>query len=250
MGEARMKTVIVYPVPLETPEVRELFRPFVKRFADSLRLHDPGCEYELAVIFNSGTPDDVCEAKQQFYELPVTFDHYEGRGYNTGAVQNFVHCHCGQREFVVGCSTRIYAYRRRWLSRLVEMRELFGPGLYATSVSRESGRLHACLRCFGADGDLLKRYPRVINSPEASSATEIAEGNLYEWFKDEHLQTRVVYWDNCPEILDVPGAFCQSLPDTFRRGDQSQMLVFDKHTDAYRDADELEKRRLESICFG
>jgi hypothetical protein len=75
---------------------------------------------------------------------------------------------------------------------------------------------------------------------------ELGDGCVYEWFKGRGLQTRVVYdWGSLPV---EKGAW--SIPDNiYRRGDQSQLLVRDKHSDAWDASDAADKQRLTDMCF-
>lgn len=266
---ASLKTVLAHVVPLENPATRDLFAPFVSRFADSLRAHDPGCEYELQVIFNGGDIDAQTEAMKSFVDLPVKFDvagrfvdfervkfrSYTGAGCDVGS---FLFAAKTQAEnvFLVCCNTRVYAHRAGWLARLVKAREAFGPGLYATAVSREGGKLHACCRCFGIDSELLAEYPHEITHRDQGQFFETGDGSIFDWCFSQQIAWKLVLFDRQydiagVDICDRPETYewCYKADNIYRRGDQSNMLVHDRHTDYYRDASPEEKSRLERMCF-
>jgi hypothetical protein len=260
-----LKPVIVYPVPMDTPETWMEFKPYVQRFTDSLREHPPGCPYELAVMVNKPAEETSPAADQfahlmqvvryatagMFDKLPVKFSWYSGKGCDVGSYQHYAST-C-EPCFMVCCSSRVYAWRPEWLQRLVLVRQMFGPGLYTTSVGRETGRLHACCRCFGVDSADAKRYPHKIegrgSDPGQGQWFENGDGCVLEWYQNQGLPTQVVYWDGVWEIMNHPGAHCLAAPNIWRRGNQSNLLVFDKHTDIYRDGDADLKRILEGMTF-
>jgi hypothetical protein len=249
-----MRTVVVYPIPLESPEVWALFKPFVDRFSQSLRQFDPGCDYTLSLVLNRPMPEAtppewINEIEMMFKGLPYRTINYEGGGCDIGSFQ---HCAAQQVEnvFMVCCVTRVFAWQAGWLKRLVEAREKFGAGLFGTSASLEGGSFHVCCRCYCMDSDDFKRYPHKIESRDQGVFFEIGEGNLAEWFFGQNSQVHVVYWDaicgggetSIPQDFFTP-------PNIFRRGDQSNLLVKDKHSQAYENASPEEKRRLEKMCF-
>lgn len=247
-----MKTVIVYCVPMDSPEVWALFKPFVERFCHSMRNTEPGCEYTVAAILNSKaypihTVDGTTELISMFSGIPTEFYSYTGSGCDVGSYQFFAE-RTTENVFQVNCSSRVYAWKAGWLKRLVEAREMLGPGLFATSVSKESGRLHVCLRCFGVDSDDFKKYPTKIVSRDQSGWFECGDGNLMEWYQSQGLKTTAVYWDGFCDISEEGFSKC-STENIYRRGNQSQILVKDKHSLAYDEASPEEKLRLERMCF-
>ena len=238
-----LPTVIVYHVPAETPEVFEAFRPFVARFTESMRKFKPGCEYKLvAVISGAETP----LIRAFFNTLPVFFVTYLEAGCDIGAYQHYAK-NCDPC-FQVNCVARVYAHREGWLKKLVDARRDNGPGLYGTSVAVEQGRLHCCTRCYAFDSEDFKKYPWNIDCREKGPFFEWGEGNLLNWFVSTSLCARVVYWTGSYLINDK--GHWASPDNIFRKGDQSNMLVFDKHTDLYRDADAEGKKALAAQSFG
>lgn len=247
-----MKTVIVYCVPMDSPEVWALFKPFVERFCHSMRNTEPGCEHTIALIVNDGKGNDTNIElenwlRHQFDGLTFDIYYYHGGGCDIGSYQYFSE-HATENVFQINCSSRVYAWKAGWLKRLVEAREMIGAGLFATSVSKESGRLHACLRCFGVDSDDFKKYPTKIVSRDQSGWFECGDGNLMEWYQSQGLKTTAVYWDGFCDISEEGFSKC-STENIYRRGNQSQILVKDKHSLAYDEASPEEKLRLERMCF-
>ena len=70
-------------------------------------------------------------------------------------------------------------------------------------------------------------------------------GNLMEWSISRRFGAYVVYWDGVRRW-----EHCQKPDNIFRKGNQENLLVWDKHTDAFFKADLEEKQRLHDVCFG
>lgn len=257
-----MKPIIVFPVPLENEVARDEFRPYVKRFCDSLRQFDPGCEYELAVIFNGGDVDAITETMKTFVDLPFKFDpqgrfldleqvkfyRYRGTGCDIGSFLWFSK-RKNENVFLVCCNTRVYAHRAGWLKEMMLARGTFGPGLYATAISKESGALHVCCRCFGMDSEDLANYPHSIDSREKGQFFENGAGNLYAWCNQEMMMCYLVTFNEVANISTDPSDPCWTASDIYRKGDQSNMLVHDRHSNIYHNASPEEKERLARMCF-
>jgi hypothetical protein len=250
---------IVYPVPMDTPDVWNSFELFIRRFADTLRWSDPGCEYELVPVVNSPPPNERRDwtlevpLKALFHGIPFReIPLYHGKGSVVGSFQHYADL-C-EPCFMACCTTRTYAWRPGWLKRLADARGMYGPGLYTTSICKETGRLFASVRCVGMDSEDLKRYPTKVvtlrgNEPGACDWFENGDGCVFEWYQKQGLPTKVVYWDGAWDIVPDKTAHCCAAPNIWRRGDQSNMLVLDKHTDLYRDVDEATKKMFEERTY-
>jgi len=259
MEEAVIPVKIIYPVPMESPEVWATFKPFVERFCHSMRNTKTGCDYKVAPILN--IPKDT-DTRKQFEEFLPLFDGipieaggpaandlgafaYHGQGCDFGSYQHYAKHVATENEFMVCMTTRCFAWKAGWLRRLVECREKHGLGLYGTSASREGGRLHVCTRAFGMDSDVWKQYPHTIDSRDQGTFVEIFGGNLMEWHWSKGLPAYVVNWtaETCE-----PNRYFE--PDNiYRLGDQSNLLVKDKHSLIYDEASPERKKELERMCF-
>jgi hypothetical protein len=240
-----MTPLIVVPVPCDSPEVWSLFRPSIQRFADTLRLYKPGCDYGLiAVVNNSEVTNELHEI---FDNLPVTFMRYDGQGADLGSWQ--AAARANPEAFLFLCTSRVYFHREGWLQRIMEAREVYGPGLYATSASYEGGVLHACIRAVGVDAEVFNAYPAEFTSRDQGCWFEIGRDNplgpFSAWVRSRWKYVKVVYWSGAVGRKDW------LTPDNiFRRGDQSNLLVFDKHSLEYENASPEDKSRFEWLTFG
>lgn len=178
-----------------------------------------------------------------FYGLPVTFLPYGDEGCDIGSAQCLAQLL--DDEFMVCMTSRCYFWREGWLKRLVTAREAIGPDLFGCFASKESGKLHLCTRAYCMDAADFRMYPVKITSRNQGVFFECGEGNLLEWFEARGKKGWIVGWSGVHDKLEW-----FKVPDRFRNGDQSDCLVFDRHTDYYRDADDKEKKLLEGWCDG
>jgi hypothetical protein len=237
-----MIPAIIYPVPLDNWET---FKPDVERFCSTWKEFEPGCECDLffQVPSSNFPPDSFMRLidSSRTYWVP-----YEGNGADIGAHQHFAHA---IRDRVMVClSARVHFHRAGWLKRLVDVWDEFGPGLYGTAATREPGKL--CLRthCYMIRSDDFQAYPHVINTRSRGHFFEWGDGNpdgsFTSWYRNRGGHTRVVYWDSTSDMEWL------AQDNIFRRGDQSNLLVWDRHTKLWADSSPHHQRVLSTMCFG
>lgn len=144
-------------------------------------------------------------------------------------------------------TTRCYFHRAGWGRRYLEAFYKHGPGLYGSSASYESGMPHICTRAYMMRVAEFRDYPYVIDTREKGQKFEVGEWCVSDWFRRRRHPLVQVTWDG----EQWEGHWRD--PDQtgiYRRGEQNAMLVWDKHTDAYRDADDEEKIRLAAMADG
>lgn len=238
-----MRTVITYPLPFDSWHT---FTAEVGRFIDTFKHYPPGVDYELWAMCCWGEPNDPL--REMFYGTKCRFVPYYFNGRDCGCAQ-FAAKMLDSNSLLVVTTTRTYFHKAGWLKQITDAREKYGPGLYGLCANREGYPLHICCRCYGIDSDDLSAYPHSINSREEGHAFEtgagIPEGPAHVWMLNQGKVAKVVMWDG---VYDEPDWFTPA--NRFRNGDQSNMLVWDKHTDVYRDSSPEEKRRIASLCDG
>lgn len=236
-----MKVIAVLPVPIDSRAVWLQFRHYVERFAATWMKYPPGCDIEIAAVCCNS--DANSEVRMLFLSLPVRFFRYDGHGADLGA-QQWLASQIGGNPFLICCTSRMYFHREGWGKALVDARDRHGPGLYGMSASYESGSLHVCTRGYCLDAEDLRAYPTQITSRDLGVFFECGGGNLLNWFEQRGGTARMVYWDGVWEKADW-----MDRPNTFRKGNQRNMLAFDKHSDIWAAADEPRRRELEQMCF-
>jgi hypothetical protein len=215
---------IALPVPLDAWDT---FRVDVEHFCETWRQFPPGADCTLFAMCCGFDPDS--EVKKVFEGLPVEYARYDGQGKDIGAHQHLAF-QIGE-AFQISMSTRTFFHREGWLAKILESRNYFGPGLFGTAVSRETGILHFRTHCYAMEAGYFRRYPQLINSKNQTFAFEHGAfnnpvGSLLNWAKAQgDMAVACVYWDGGwreTEWFDRP--------EIFRTGKQENLLVFDRHT--------------------
>jgi hypothetical protein len=234
-----MNTWICYPVPLDNEAVEAEFLPYARRFVESWIQHPPGADFRLGVVCAHKEPSDA--VLEIFRPLWPAYWRYDGEGADMGAAQ-FMARHAPE-SFIVAMTSRCYFHAGGWLERLTDTRKEFGPGLYgASGASREGGQNHLCLRCYGLDASIWNQYPKNLSTRDLGVEFE-AHNGLVNFVREKGCQVRAVYWDS----IDGPLTWHDPW-DIFRKGTQRNLLVWDRHTDIYRDADQDKKVLLAEMA--
>jgi len=247
-----MRVALVY-IHVVNPEANstELYLACSKRFAATYYLFPPGLEHDLFVVSCQGQgklpPLDI------FAPLPVNYEVYDGGGWDIGAYQMMARKL--DHDFVVFATSRVHLHKPGWLHRIVNCREQFGEGLYGNSGSYEHCSLwrtdirnepvrnpHIRTEFFGCNPAIMRTYPMAINSRHTSFQFESDRNSLTNFYISKGLETRVATWDGCYRIPDW-----RTPPNIFRRGDQSNLLVWDRHTDIYHGAEPHVKAELAAV---
>ena len=236
-----MRTILVYPLPMENEDVLKTFLPFAHRFRETYLANDPGHQHDLIVVCNGADPND--EVRGVFDKCGARYERYDGAGFDLGSQQTIAQSH--RNALQVNFTSRCYFHRPNWLWKLVVAFEAYGDGLYGVSASREGGNLHVCTRAFMYWTETFRNFTTSIVSRDQGVDFEVTKGkSISDWYSSLALARRIVHWDRTVN-LDV----FDTVPNRFRDGDQSAMLVFDRHSDLYRDGDETEKKRLATLCI-
>jgi len=218
---------VVLPIPLESGQVAADFLPFIERWVSTFYSYSPGWVVDvLGVCIGRSLPMALLPL---FSKVPIEFVVYEGTGCDAGAFQ--AAAKYLKTGFVVFSTSRVYFHRSDWAGRLIAAREQFGPGLYGTSASREH-RLHLCTRFFGMEAEDFLAATGAPITDRGQWAFGEAGGkkpNLLEWTRAANKPAKLVAWSG---VHDEPEWL--TLPNRFRNGDQSDVLVWDRHTDIYR----------------
>lgn len=233
-----MKIIIVYPyIANKRPE----FDPDARRFFETLNQFNPGERFEVAAV--------ACNVSHPFInlgaDLPVipTRGTYLGGGFDIGThiwAANSFDC-----DMMVGCTSKVYFHREGWLSAIVQAWNKFGNSMYAPMGSYEI-RPHLRTCCFACDPIFLRNYPQTVNTKDESFRFESGEYSFMRFVEDQTGRAaRMVACDGVYQQSDW-----RTPNNIFRRGDQSNVLVYDRHTRIYEVANAQEKAMWEGRANG
>ena len=120
---------------------------------------------------------------------------------------------------------------------------MHGEGLYGAMSSFEiSPHIRTCF--YACSTESYREYPYSIETRAESLGFESSFGYEHlafsKWFS-ERSKCMVVCWDGCYPLLES-----RAPANVFRKGDQSNCIAFDRHTDIYENEIPEERLALEA----
>lgn len=197
--------------------------------------------HQLVIVTSGG---EISPAKANLLsEFEYEVIRYQGQGWDVGAL---VHASKELPFFdtLLFLNSQVQITSPRFLERFVESWEENGPGLYGASSSFEVSR-HIRTSCIAAPPGVFSSYPRPTSSRFDATVFEHSPNSISHWAKEGGLNPLVVYSD---ETLPLDQS--RSKSDIFRSGNQSKLMISDRHTRIYDEADESEKIRLQRLADG
>lgn len=225
------------------------YLPYSLRFARTFEQYPPGIDHELVVV-SCGKP--IGEDQMHLYRhITDRYECYEGTGWDLGsyqAIAKTLDC-----DWVVCLATPVYFHREGWLKRFAEAFDQHGDGLYGAMASYENNP-HIRTSAFAFKPDRMREYPNLIDSREKCFWFECgcdSKGKpthmdwcFTDWFLMNHKKPPLmVTWDGIYFMKDW------RMPvNIFRRGNQSNCLVLDRHCEIYANSTPEEKAVLERLA--
>ncbi len=211
----------------------------VERFALSYRKYFPSTHHKLILVNSNGGCSPTIEGffKGVSYEMVK----YNGSGWDIGGHQFAINS-LNPDDWVMCFSTWAYFRQNGWLEAFVDARGVYGDALYGSSTSYER-HLHLrgtgiFMRC-----GMMQSYPLVCNNKQQSWLVESGNRSITWWYLKNQKGVYLV----TPNETVGPNLF-RSLKNIYRSGDQSNLWVYDKHSDIYDRASRLQKIKLELLA--
>lgn len=223
----------------------EYYLPFSRRWVQTLREFNPGFPHSVRILCCGA--ERTPEVEEVYRQIQCDYDTYTGAGSDIGACQFAMPR--TDADLVVCMSTPVYFWNADWLKHLVKAYEANGDGIYGPMASYQC-RPHIRTSCWMVSPKTFPYYPHLIDTREKCCWAEHAGHNgegwqMTHWFQTQGKQARMVTW---------MGSFTQeqwrSEPNVFRKGDQSNCMVWDQHVDVYRAAHYHERLQLEALADG
>ncbi len=149
-------------------------------------------------------------------------------------------------DLLICTNTSAWFHRSGWMERFVQEVSRNGDGLYGAMASLELSP-HIRTPVYVFPPKIMRDYPILCDSRQRTYTFECAGGKdtFTSFCRQRGIPTKLVTWDEC---LDLPD---WRKPDNiFRRGDQSNILVKDRHCDNYEASDEAGKLQLARMADG
>lgn len=210
-----MNIAVVYTYLTKPSETAEDYTPIHDRFFKTYEMFKPKIGHSLIIGGYGGITRDANPSRCGWFP-------YHGSGYDCGVIlHSALTLDC---DFLVVCNTQIHFWKAGWLERLVKAFEKYGDGLYGFAGSYEH---HPHLRTplLAFPPSLLRKFPYTVHDRVTSHAFENGHDNVSQWVRKHGKPAMMVTWD---EVL--PQQAWRKPANGFRRGDQSDLLVHDRHS--------------------
>lgn len=227
----------IIPGNLEGAPPPSFYREWVLRFIKSWQEFPPQSPYKLILVnSNNGLDDELIAAFAPITHWAVE---YRGTGYDIGAHQHVAGL-LNPEDWLMCFSSYAWFRQPGWFEHFIRAREQHGDTLYG-SMANAQYRLHIRGTGFMCKAKHVQDYPVKVTSKMESFDFESGAGSLTQRI----LATREI-WLVTPSGVHSSGNM-RLIPNGFRRGDQSNILTYDKHTDYYDNAPTREREELSQI---
>ncbi|HEY3761922.1 MAG TPA: hypothetical protein VGN23_09260 [Verrucomicrobiae bacterium] len=211
-----------------------------RKFIGTYQAFPAGTEHELVIALVGADNEAMKAARQREFEPVASRFVYEPKeGWDLTHHKNIARGL--DSDFAVFCTSRTYFWRQGWLAKLVEARKQKGEGIYGTVGSYEFYP-HLRTMFFGCRPGALANYGYDCDDNPSAVRFEAGENNITRSFDGK---AYMVTWDGIYEQ-----AQWRSPANIFRRGDQSNMLAWDKHSDLYTFANATQRKWMENLADG
>lgn len=220
------KIVLVYVYPNGS---NNGYRDKAIQFADSYCANPPGFDHETLVVCNGAPAND--DTRGLFYGLAKpSFIHHDNSGWDIGAYQAAVKAvPC---DLMLFCGAHAYFRRPGWLLRIWEVYEAHGPALYGATGNQGNGghgvEPHVRTTGFWCPPRLMQQYPYKVTQVGGGGERYMMEHGrncLSNFAKSQNYPRLIVGWNDVKPLEQ-----CDSMPNGFHNGDQSNVLIGDRLT--------------------
>lgn len=216
-----------------------MYDSVTERWLRTYEQFKPEIAHDLIVV-----DSDVAAPPGEHGKHTDDFRVYTGGGWDCGIWQwlaKTVDC-----DLLICTNTSTYFTRAGWMERFVEAFKQHGPGLYGSMTSLEVSP-HVRTPVYVFPPEIMRDYPMLCDSRPKTYTFECLgmKDTFTSFCRQKGLPTMLVTWDGCYDLPDW------RKPDNiFRRGDQSNILVKDRHADNYEASDEAGKANLARMVDG
>jgi len=231
-----MKPAIVFVRVVGKPE----YEPGAQRWLSAYRRHKPEIPHDLVII------NRYADGDSSFDDVATDILRYDGGGWDCGSWQ-FAGRNI-ESDLLVCFNSTTQIMGNGWLEQFVSAFEKHGEGLYGPMASLEVAP-HIRTPCMAFSPSVINGYPATVDSREATYQFESmgfpGVPNFSLWAKAQGFPVKMVTWSGVYDLLD-----CRKPPNVFRDGDQSDLIVHDKHAELYATSDSAGRAYLEKLANG
>lgn len=229
-----MKVILVYlRIVKRVANAFPAPRPYdesTKRFLKTYLQHKPKIPHDVLVVNCGGyKPDTLLDSIANDYVTSI------GTGFDCGTYQE-VNCALLKYDLVVAMNTHVYFWRDNWLEPIVAAARHHGPGFYGPTASYERNP-HLRTPCIAYHPGLMSEYPTYPKNRDECGDCEAGPNNFALWSDNRGFPTLLITGDGKAWAKQM----WRHPPNIFRRGDQSNILIFDRHIDVYKESTNEQK---------
>lgn len=231
-----MNVTVVFVRVVTKPEYTHGAQRWLKAYCANAAGHP----HKLVVI------NRYADAKDGLFDDYATeYMRYDGGGWDCGAWK-----FAGQNidtDLLVCFNSSTYVTGGCWLNKFVEAVEKNGDGLYGP-LSSNYIQPHIRTPCMIFQPKIVKAFPWEVRDRDDTYRFEVfgfppVNQNFTQFTRRIGYKTMLVTWDGVYDQWDW------RKPDNiFRRGDQSNLIVKDRHCEAYEVSDAENKVKLEQMA--
>lgn len=220
---------------------KDFYNHGAQRWVESYVKFRPSVPHRVVIIDRyADSPDDL------FAAVADQHVRYDGGGWDCGAWQ-----FAGRNipaDLLICFNSSTHLTGPGWMERIIESVETNGEGLYGPLSSLEN-QPHIRTPCMIFQPKVIKKYPHEVTSREDTYRFESmgwpdGTQNFTLWARSVRLKTMLITWSGCYDLPDW------RRPNVFRDGDQSDLMVFDRHCEAYAGSNPEGKDYLERLANG
>jgi hypothetical protein len=205
-------------------------------FYESYNQYKPGFEHKLLIVKKEDFVDNIFDNHER-----IVHDNY---GYDMGTLQKIAP-ESLEYDVVVHFGGHCRILADEWLRKIVSVFSNPEVALVGTSASNEN-RPHIRTCNFAYRPNLMKQilFPESLETKDSQYQMEYGENSLYNQF------TSMGYICG---IVDKQGNFFKDNwidTMTYRSGEQENLLIADRHTDAYQYGVIGQRMFLENLAWG
>lgn len=180
---------------------------------------------------------------EKYMPEPALHLSYSGTGWDIGAYQ-YAARGLFEYDFMICMNTAAYFRRGGFIDYMVAVRRSSGDGFFGPMASYEH-RPHIRTCCCAFTPRTFLEYPLAVDTRDKTFLAESGPDSLTRWYTKRRLPVIMVACDDC-----YPESMWRTPDNIFRRGDQGNCPIWDRHCDIYAAASPQEKLTLEALANG
>lgn len=198
-------------------------KEFAERFVASYHMFGPYHRHDLVVVANGGAVER--DLALVFLSLECQVFQRSNHGWDIGAYLEL--SHQADVDMMVCLGESIYFHRAGWLDRLAQAYGKYGPGVYGSFTSNLVNP-HINTTGFACGPEFLRGYPDPVSSRNDRYNFEHGRQSFWRRVASVGKPVKLVTWDG---EYDPP--HWREPANILWRGDQSNCLMWCKHSDRY-----------------